>query len=234
MVTATKKNAKPAQDTQDDDLRPNQPPQIMAPGPVTTHPGRTVTGGFTAFDPDGDSLTFTSSGFPPNASLSTSGVVTFSPSWTQVGIFTLVVIVSDGHGGSASATWTVTVQDSPPVFQPCTPPPATAGQKHYSCCFNATDTDGDTLRWSLPGGTFGSIDPATGQFTWDVPDDQPEGTVNVTVRVEEQMNSAMCAVQTFQIEVREMRPFCDDWRPDTAREKAWGDGQVRPRKRSGK
>ncbi|MYF13747.1 MAG: tandem-95 repeat protein [Acidobacteria bacterium] len=135
---------------------PNRPPTVTAScAPCVLGPGGTASLTATASDPDGDPLTFGWSaargGFsgPVDASTAT---------WTaptDLGRFAILVEVSDGRGGSASASVEVEVANSGPEF----------GQASYRFLLpenldgrrrpvelgtvTAEDADGDEVRYSI-------------------------------------------------------------------------------------
>lgn len=84
-----------------------------------------------ASDPNGDPLSITSIGTPPSlfsASLS-NNIVTIG-SFQQVGSGTVSYIISDGQGGTAQGTISVSVSSEPsppPPTPPPPPPPGTCG-----------------------------------------------------------------------------------------------------------
>jgi Ca2+-binding RTX toxin-like protein len=98
----------------------NHPP-VAANDSATTQTGKAVTVNVLAndSDPDGDALTVSVVTGPANgtASVGTNGTITYTPTAGFTGTNTIVYQVSDGHGGTARATLTVTV----------TQPPATVG-----------------------------------------------------------------------------------------------------------
>ncbi|MEO7761557.1 MAG: cadherin-like domain-containing protein, partial [Casimicrobiaceae bacterium] len=61
-------------------------------------------------DPDGDPLTITTVGAPAHGSASIAGNrISYTPTSGFVGTDTFTYAISDGHGGTASATVTITV-----------------------------------------------------------------------------------------------------------------------------
>jgi len=183
----------------------NHLPTLEPPPPATAHPGQTITGGFAGNDPDGDTLTYTRVPGGPTGPVnvdSATGLVTYGQiPWADLGNQAIVVTVDDGNGGTATNSWSVTVQDQSPMFTTMMVPPATH-HVSYQCFFNASDPEGDTLTWSLTDNTQApgsSIDPNNGRFTW--PDPTPQGQVTVTARVEEVQNSNAFAVRSFMIRV---------------------------------
>lgn len=88
----------------------NRPPVLGALPARVNSVGNTINATLSATDPDGDALTFTATGLPAGVSLSSAGVL--SGTTTMAGTSTVNVAVSDGKGGSAtgSFTWTVNAQ----------------------------------------------------------------------------------------------------------------------------
>lgn len=89
---------------------PNRPPILNPIGNKTVALGSTLSFTVTGSDPDGDPLIFSAAPLPANASLnSQTGSFSFTPDSSQVGSFSLTFSVTDGRGGSASETITITV-----------------------------------------------------------------------------------------------------------------------------
>lgn len=154
----------------------NGPPVIANPGDVTVPDGAGATLTVTATDPDGDALTYSTSG--PGSIDPTTGVYTL-PSDTPPGSYIVTFTVSDGEfADSVSVTITVTPVNQPPVI---VVPDATTIDEGDGLTFTvtATDPDGDTLTFSTSGP--GTIDPATGVYT--LPADTPPGRYEVTFTV---------------------------------------------------
>ena len=149
---------------------PNRPPTVTAScAPCVVGPGGVVGLTATASDPDGDPLTYGWSagrgGFGGSVDQSTA-------SWTapaELGRFAILVEVSDGRGGTASASVEVVVANAGPVF----------GQSSYRFLLpenldgrqrpvelgtvTAEDADGDRVRYGIVLGdserfTVGTLD----------------------------------------------------------------------------
>jgi large repetitive protein len=125
-------------------------------------------------DPDGDPLAVTSATSPNGiVVINPDGTITFTPAPNFNGPTTISYTISDGNGGTATATVNVTVgavNDAPTVD---TPIPNQSGVDNAPVSFpvagNFSDLDGDALTFSVPAaGTPGAlplgltIDPATG------------------------------------------------------------------------
>jgi hypothetical protein len=92
--------------------RLNSPPALSPIGNKTVNIGNTLTFTVNATDPDDDPLTYTVSPLllPANASFdTTTRIFTFTPTAGEAGSFDLTFAVSDGRGGTASETVTITV-----------------------------------------------------------------------------------------------------------------------------
>jgi hypothetical protein len=105
-----------------------------------------------AQDSDGDPLTYSLPTRPTGMSINTStGVMSWTPSYSQYGTNPVTVQVSDGQGGTATQSYSVNVSSSgtptPPTIT-STPQSAVVGQG-YAYNATATDPDGDPLRFPL-------------------------------------------------------------------------------------
>ena len=151
-----------------------------------------------ATDPDGDTLTYsltTPTGMTIN---STTGVINWTPTSAQIGDNAVTVEVSDGKL-SDTQSFTVIVSESnhAPVI---TSAPVTSATKDeaYSYDVNATDSDGDTLVYSLTTKPSGmSINSSTGLITWTP---TTSGNYNVTVKASD---GELFDTQSFTVIVEE-------------------------------
>jgi hypothetical protein len=120
-----------------------------------------------ASDPAGDPLTFGATGLPPDLSISATSPssAVISGTLLAAGVWTVVVTVDDGAGGTASTSfsWTVSgTSNSAPVV---TNPGEQKGVRGQSASLQiqATDVDGDPLSYSATGLPAGlAIDSGTG------------------------------------------------------------------------
>ena len=136
-------------------------------------------------DPDGDTLTYTwtSAGLPPFPPivLSGSGDAGMGPTPAAPlapGVYTVVLTVSDGRGGTASDTVVVTVRDTtPPVFVGV-PAPITVEQS--SPLGTVVDVPLPTATDNCPGPLFVSSDASP--FIPPRPAMFPPGSTTVTFR----------------------------------------------------
>ena len=119
-------------------------------------------------DPDGDPLTVTSATSPNGTvAINANGTLSFTPAPNFNGPTTITYAISDGNGGTATATVNITVtpvNDAPVVD---TPIPAQANPDtdvvNLPVAGNFSDLDGNTLSFTASGLPAGlTIDPTTG------------------------------------------------------------------------
>jgi len=139
-----------------------------------------------AIDPDGDALTYSLPVAPQGMVIDAgSGVISWTPTQAQSGPQAVTLRVSDGRGGSATQSFTVTVgagANSPPSI---TSTPTSVGKAARLFVYSATanDPDGDMLTWSLTTAPAGMmIDSVTGRVQW-TPTATQVGASPVVLRV---------------------------------------------------
>ncbi len=94
----------------------NLNPQVDDPLPdVRLSVGESAGASFGFADPEGDSLTYTASSSDQAVATVTAGRRTLSVSAVSVGVATISVVASDGHGGSAEDSFIVTVVSRRPT-----------------------------------------------------------------------------------------------------------------------
>ncbi|MBE8717131.1 retention module-containing protein [Cellvibrio polysaccharolyticus] len=145
---------------------------------LTTDENQPVDGTIAATDPDGDTLGYTLTGQPSNGTVTvnpTTGEFTYTPNTGYTGSDSFIVTVSDGKGGTDTAT--VTIGVIPEVVVPPVNQNPVADDQSLTTDENqpvdgtiaATDPDGDTLGYTLTGqpsnGTV-TVNPTTGEFTY--------------------------------------------------------------------
>src|SRR5438093_6064238 len=196
-----------------------RPPSLAQPANMTVIAGSTADQTFTATDPDGSAITFTSSGPTfmtrtdnPQSGATRTGNIHLAPSPTTTsGTFAASVTATVGGAcpGSDSKSFTITVC-------PSGPPPLLAQPANMSVdegatadqILHATDPDGDPLTFTkVSGPTFMTVtttSPGTGTATGNVhlaPDFHTMGIYGASIAVSD---GNLCGTDTksFSITVR--------------------------------
>jgi hypothetical protein len=173
----------------------NQPP-VLSPLPdQTAHPGTQVAFPLSAFDPDDDALTYSLDSGPPGASVA-GGQFTWTPTWSQLGAWTVVVRVTDAGGLSDTQSCTITVENQAPTLGAISDQEVNAGDT-LTVPLMAFDPDDDPLTYSLDSGPPGAAVNG-GQFTWTPTADQV-GAWTVVVRVTDP--GGLASVRSFTVTV---------------------------------
>ena len=176
----------------------NHPPVITSAPVVSGTEAVSYRYQLVATDPDGDGLTYTLTPFPSGMTVTAAGLLAWTPSAAQVGAQPVTVGVSDGKGGAASQSFTITVAaaNHPPVI---TSAPVVSGTEAVSYRYQlvATDPDGDVVTFSLTQAPAG-MTITNGAIAW-TPSAAQVGAQPVTVGVSDGKGGA--ASQSFTITV---------------------------------
>ena len=196
----------------------NQAPTITSTPITTATVDEPYTYNVNATDPDGDTLTYSLTTHPTGMTInSATGVINWIPS--VEGDYDIIVEVSDGEK-STTQSFTITVSEepiippySPPIINPpvnhaptITSTPATLATFDvlYTYDVNATDSDGDTLTYSLTANPASmTIDSATGLIDW-TPAFVQIGDHTVTVNVSD---GSLSDTQSFTITVHDVLDY---------------------------
>ncbi|WP_164101843.1 FG-GAP-like repeat-containing protein [Candidatus Laterigemmans baculatus] len=135
-----------------------------------------------AVDPDDDSLTYSVVDGPGGLIIhAETGELLWAASPDQVGLHEVTIAADDGRGGIATQTFQIDVQPARENTAPLIasePSDSINGQtigagEIYRYRVQAVDADRDALRYRILDGPHGSsIDPTTGELTWDGRTDQ--------------------------------------------------------------
>jgi parallel beta-helix repeat protein len=180
----------------------NDSPQIVTTSITVATEDLQYTYDVEALDIDGDVLTFILSTYPSGMTIDiVSGLIAWTPLNSQVGDNNVVILVSDGNGGTDIQSFTITVanvNDAPSIISP---PITTATEDElYVYDVDATDVDvGDTISYSLttfPSGMM--IDTNSGVITW-TPTNSQVGSNPISILVSDDNGSS--DIQSFTISV---------------------------------
>jgi hypothetical protein len=181
----------------------NDPPTIISASITTATEDTQYSYDVEATDLDvGDILDFSLTTYPAGMTIdSSTGLILWTPTNSQVGSNNVVVWVEDGNGGIDMQSFTITVtnENDPPTISST---PVTTGMDDvmYTYDVEANDIDsGDTLTYSLSVFPTGmTIDNATGLIEW-TPNDDYIGSNSVTVLVSD--GNGGSDMQSFTISV---------------------------------
>ena len=160
--------------------QPNADPVIAGDPIATVRAGQPYLFTPTASDADGDTLTFSVTSPPSWAAFDTAtGVLSGTPSDTDIGTYTdIVIAVDDGFGGTASLpAFSITVEQAnvDPVIAGDPATTIEVGQL-YTFVPTASDANGDTLTFTVANRpSWTSFDTATGRL-YGTPEDTDVGT----------------------------------------------------------
>jgi hypothetical protein len=164
----------------------NSAPTLEPVGPQTVVEGDTLALQLEASDPDGDALSFAATPLPVGASLSPSGLFTYTPPRAAAGCnastsTNVRFTVSDGFL-DASETVPIAVDDANTNSAPTLADPADRSVyvgRLVQFQLQASDVDGDTLTYSAANLPAGAALSSSGGFSW-TPGAETSATVSFT------------------------------------------------------
>jgi hypothetical protein len=139
---------------------------------------------YLATDPESGALTFTATGLPTGATLSTAGALAWTPSYTQAGTYNFMVYVTDNASLKDSVAQKITVTDvnRKPVFGFRTPANPSVLSRNVATTFavSASDPDGGALTfvWKVNG-----VTEKTGDSTFSRTFNDAHGTAKTVIAV---------------------------------------------------
>lgn len=149
-------------------------PVILTTPPVVAVVGESYGYFPSAYDPDGDAVTFALLQAPSGMTIQAAGgAIQWTPDATQTGSFAVLLKVSDPSGAYASQFFTIQSGTNrlnrAPVMTREPLRFATAGTL-YEAVIAAVDPDGEPVNYSLELGPAGmAVDAGTGTVSWSVP-----------------------------------------------------------------
>ncbi|MFA6455481.1 MAG: DUF4350 domain-containing protein [Bacteroidota bacterium] len=197
----------------------NQPPQfVKLVNDTTVSEDQLLTLDADAVDPDGDVVRYYISTIQPGMTVdSINGTITWKPTFTQSGVYPLILIAKDGKGGFAedSIKFTVINVNRAPVFTTSMPETTVIpAAQTYSKIFTASDPDNDQLTFGFvqhPAGA--SIDMNTGLFTW-MPIADQAGPQDIIISVTDNIATAVDTIH-FRVLINNTPPTITTSLPDT-------------------
>ena len=188
----------------------NQAP-VFTSTPVTgVAEGNVYSYAASASDPDtGDTLSFSLTTAPSWLSLNSStGLLRGTPTENDVGSQTVVLVVTDSGGLTATQAFTITVSDvnaAPEISG--NPATLVVENNAYSFTPTASDEDGDTLTFSISNApSWSSFDTASGRL-FGIPSNDDVGvTEGISISVTDGTDSASLPIFSITVEARDEAP----------------------------
>ncbi len=182
---------------------PNDAPVITSSPRNRIGLGQLYSYAVKAFDPNNDPLTIALETAPAGMTIDDRGRVFWQPSGSQFGSNNVKIRASDGRGGVDVQEFTVNVVSMPSNSSPSidsNPVLAATQGRVYEYDLVGSDSDGDTLFWSLEKAPKGMlIDSERGTIRW-MPLPTQVGNHSVIVRVMDSFGAEH--VQAFNLRVR--------------------------------
>lgn len=184
----------------------NQPPTLEPLEDVVIQEGTTLTLTIQASDGDGQPLVLSAENLPPFAALTNvsggDARLVFAPDFTQSGIYSSTVVVTDSIGVSTRQTLSIEVVNvnRNPVLSSIDSLTLTVGTI-LTMTLGAADLDGDELSITATGlpsaTTLTKLDAQQAQLIWK--GDVPAGRYEVTIRAED--SGGLFAEESFVLTV---------------------------------
>jgi hypothetical protein len=167
----------------------NRPPELQAVQKISSPENLAITQTFTGTDPDKEDegkLIFSSDNLPQGASLDAqSGVLSWTPNFTQAGNYSLKIKITDSGSLSAEIETVIEVTNvnRPPTIDPVENKSANEGQTlSFTLTAKDEDTD-DQLKYTIDNLPTGAkLDENSGKFEWQPSFDQA-GEYSLTASV---------------------------------------------------
>ena len=162
----------------------NYAPLFSSQPPLQAAVGETYHYQAIATDTDNDPLLYKLRVSPLNMMIdSVTGIIDWIPTAQHLGEQTVEVIASDGRGGEAIQSFTLTVSDNQPPVITSIPVTATTVGEHYEYSVIAIDPENDELNYELTAFPQGMTISTTGVISFDSTLDQAGANHPVTLRV---------------------------------------------------
>lgn len=148
----------------------NSPPVVAATQAVTLAEDARATITVSATDPNGDTLTYTTTAPTRGAVVATGNSFVYTPNANFNGTDSFTVTVNDGKGGTATQTVNITVtpvNDTPVAGADTARATEDAAAVTGSVAGNDSDVDGDTLTYALTAPVAGLTLNSNGSYSFD-------------------------------------------------------------------
>ena len=177
----------------------NQPPEFNPVSDISTNEDSHFSIQISASDPDEDALIYSLILSPVGMTIADTDSIIWTPDYNQAGEYDITVKAEDGKGGEVNESFTLTVIDvnRNPVITAISD---RSGNESWSFSqqVSASDSDGDSLTYSLVSPPEGMTITEKGVISW-TPDYNQSGDHVITVKVED--DNGGVATESFTIKV---------------------------------
>jgi len=153
-----------------------------------------------ASDPEGATLTYQLIAAPTGMSMNSStGIILWSPTLSQIGDHSVTVKVTDPGNLSATQSYTLTVPPNDPPYFTSTPVLNSAAESAYSYDANASDSDSTMLTFAIVTSPTGmTINASNGIVSWS-PAVADQGAHDISLKVSDP--EGLSATQSYTLNV---------------------------------
>ncbi|WNO11572.1 putative Ig domain-containing protein [Teredinibacter sp. KSP-S5-2] len=180
----------------------NDMPAITSEPVQTAQRGQQYSYQVLVTDPDvGDVISYSLNIAPQGMSISTAGLITWTPTQASTSPSAVEVVVNDLSGAADQQNFAITIANSNPQITSTSP--ASVGETQtYSYQVVASDSDGDALTYSLANAPQGmSVDSVSGMVQWPTAlGDQ--GTYSFTISVSDGVGGSTSEAVSLQVTPR--------------------------------
>jgi RHS repeat-associated protein len=175
----------------------NRPPLITPINDVVINEASEFSGQVIASDPDANQLEFNLNSAPNGMTISSLGLISWTPSYDQSGTYNIIVEVSDTQL-TATSVFSINVNNTNQIPVINSTPIITATENRlYQYQVQSTDADLNTLNYQLTEFPLGMSINSSGLITW-TPDYMQSGSHLVSVSISDGLDAA---VQSFTLNV---------------------------------
>jgi hypothetical protein len=179
----------------------NRVPVLINPDAQTSAEGALVSFQLSASEPDGDAVTYGATGLPAGLSIdAVSGLITGALDFNSAATYVVTASISDNYGGSASASFTWTVQNVNRAPSAYDSGPTTVEDTSLAVQLLAEDPDADPIIFTIKGGPAHGTLSGTGGNLLYKPDANFSGMDSFTYQASDAFLESNIAIITINVQ----------------------------------